>query len=64
MPKGMTHSAVQIIAALREVDAGVRVGDVCRRLGVVEKTFYRLSPRSATGRMTPSALVVSSGRNC
>jgi hypothetical protein len=23
-----------------------------------------LSPRSATGRMTPSALVVSSGRNC
>jgi putative transposase len=41
MPKGMTHTAEQIIAALREVDAGAKVGDICRRLGVVEKTFYR-----------------------
>jgi putative transposase len=41
MPKGMTHTAEQIIRALREVDAGSKVGDVCRRLGIVEKTFYR-----------------------
>ena len=41
MPKGTTHTAEQIIAALREVDAGAKVADVCRRLGVVEKTFYR-----------------------
>ncbi len=41
MPKGMTHTAEQIIRALREVDAGAKVGDVCRRLGIVEKTFYR-----------------------
>ncbi len=41
MPKGSTHTAEQIIRALREVDAGARVGDVCRQLGIVEKTFYR-----------------------
>ena len=41
MPKGQTHTTEQIIKALRRVDAGVRVGDVCRQLGIVEKTFYR-----------------------
>jgi len=41
MPKGQTHSTEQIIRALRQVDAGVRVEDVCRHLGIVEKTFYR-----------------------
>jgi putative transposase len=41
MPKGMTHTAEQIIRALREVDEGARVADVCRQLGIVQKTFYR-----------------------
>ena len=41
MPKGQTHTTEQIIKALRMVDEGVRVGDVCRQLGIVEKTFYR-----------------------
>jgi putative transposase len=31
----------QIIAALKEVDAGVKPADVCRKLGVTEQTFYR-----------------------
>jgi putative transposase len=31
----------QIIRALGEVDAGAKTRDVCRRLGVTEKTFYR-----------------------
>jgi len=31
----------QIIRAVREVDAGAKAADVCRRLGVTEKTFYR-----------------------
>ena len=38
-PSGFTEE--QIIRALKEVDAGAKVGDVCRRLGVTEKTFYR-----------------------
>ena len=41
MAKGQTHTAQQIIRALRQVDAGAKVGDVCRQLGIVEKTFYR-----------------------
>jgi putative transposase len=41
MPKGRTHTAEQIIAALRQVDEGVPVPVVCRHLGIVEKTFYR-----------------------
>jgi putative transposase len=31
----------QIIRALREVDAGAKVQDVMRRMGVSEQTFYR-----------------------
>lgn len=31
----------QIIRALKEVDAGAKAVDVCRRLGVTEQTFYR-----------------------
>ncbi|GEJ55964.1 hypothetical protein AMYX_07050 [Anaeromyxobacter diazotrophicus] len=46
MPKGRTHTAEQIIRALREVDAGVKVGDVCRQLGVVEK-YYGMEPSEA-----------------
>ena len=38
-PSGFTEE--QIIRALKEVDAGAKVGDVCRRVGVTEKTFYR-----------------------
>ncbi len=31
----------QIIGALQEADAGAKVEDVCRRLGVSRVTFYR-----------------------
>jgi putative transposase len=31
----------QIIAALKEHEAGAKVADVCRRLGVAEGTLYR-----------------------
>jgi putative transposase len=35
------HSNEAIIAALRQVEAGEKVPDVCRRLGVSEQSFYR-----------------------
>ena len=38
-PSGLSEE--QIVRALKEVDAGANVGDVCRRIGVTEKTFYR-----------------------
>ena len=31
----------QIAFALRQVEAGTTVGEVCRKLGVAEATFYR-----------------------
>ena len=41
MPKKSKYTEEQIIHALREVDAGARVQDIVRRLGVSEQTFYR-----------------------
>ncbi len=31
----------QIVAALRQVEGGTAVGEVCRKLGVTEQTYYR-----------------------
>jgi len=31
----------QIVAALRQVESGTTVGEVCRKLGVTEQTYYR-----------------------
>jgi putative transposase len=31
----------QIVAALRQVEHSTTVGEVCRKLGVTEQTFYR-----------------------
>lgn len=37
----------QIIYALRQVDGGRRVADICRELGVTEQTYYRWKKRYA-----------------
>ncbi len=39
--KGQRFSEAQVIAALKEHEAGAKVADVCRKLGIVENTFYR-----------------------
>jgi putative transposase len=31
----------QVVAALRQVENGTPVGEVCRKLGISEQTFYR-----------------------
>jgi putative transposase len=31
----------QVVAALRQAESGTPVGEVCRKLGVSEQTFYR-----------------------
>ena len=41
MPRKSQFTEEQIIRALREVDAGAKAPEVCRRLGVSEQTFYR-----------------------
>ena len=43
----------QIAYALRQVEGGTQVGEVCRRLGISEQTFYRW--KAKYGGMGPSA---------
>ena len=60
--KGDSHEA--IVAALRQVEAGEKVPEVCRRLGVSEQSFYRWKKqfagvglqevRELRGRLTPA----------
>ncbi len=40
MPKKKI-SGKQIAFVLRQVDGGLAVGEVCRKLGIAEATFYR-----------------------
>lgn len=37
----------QIVAALKQADAGMKVEDICRKLGVTPTTFYRWKARFA-----------------
>ncbi len=36
-----------MVYALRQAEAGAPVGDVCRKLGISEQTFYRWKKRFA-----------------
>lgn len=35
------RSEDQIVYALRQVEAGTKIGEVCRQLGVSEQTYFR-----------------------
>ena len=39
--KGKRHSEEQIIAILKQSEAGMKTPEVCRQAGVSEQTFYR-----------------------
>ena len=39
MPKN-GHTEEQIVAVLRQVEAGARVSEVCRKVGISEATYY------------------------
>jgi putative transposase len=41
------HSEEQIIYALRQVEAGKKVGEICRELGVSQQAFYSWKRRYA-----------------
>lgn len=41
VPRKSQYTEEQIIRALKEVDAGAKASDVCRRIGISEQTFYR-----------------------
>lgn len=44
----------QIVAALRRVEGGTPVAEVCRKLGVTEQTYYRWKVRSGERREFPA----------
>ena len=41
------HTEEQIIYALRQVEAGKKVGDICREMGVSQQAFYSWKRRYA-----------------
>ncbi len=43
--RGKRFTEEQIIAVLKEVEAGAKTADLCRRHGVSEQTFYRWKAR-------------------
>jgi putative transposase len=45
--KKSTFTEEQITYALRQVEAGTPVTEVCRKLGISEQTFYRWKKRFA-----------------
>jgi putative transposase len=49
--KKSTFSEEQITYALRQVEAGTAVAEVCRKLGISEQTFYRWKRRFAGMRI-------------
>jgi len=40
-----SRKEAQIVAILKEADAGAKIGELCRRLGIAETTFYRWRKR-------------------
>ena len=48
MARKSKFSAEQIAYALKQVEAGVPIADVCRKYGVCQNTFYRWRSKYAT----------------
>ncbi|WP_295815155.1 IS3 family transposase [uncultured Deinococcus sp.] len=38
--KGQTHTEEQIAFALKQSESGVSIGEICRKMGIAESTFY------------------------
>ena len=55
MPRAHRHTERQIIQSLKEVEAGARVEDVCRRMQIHTRTFYKW--RAKFGGMDESEAV-------
>lgn len=35
------HSEEEIVFALKQAESGIKVADICRKLGITETSFYR-----------------------
>lgn len=52
--KKSKFTETQIVSILKEADAGLKVGDVCRKHGISQPTFYNW--KSKYGGMSPAEL--------
>ena len=55
--KRKRHTEEQIIAILKEHEAGKKTADLCRRYGISEASFYNWSPAQTARGSTTSAAV-------
>ena len=44
--KGKRYSTEQIIRVLKEREAGVNLGELCRKYGIAEQTYYKWHKKS------------------
>ncbi len=44
--KTLRFSESQVALALRQIDEGETVGEMCRKLGISEQTYYRCDGKS------------------
>jgi len=54
----------QIVAALRQVEGGTAVAEVCRKLGVTEQSFYRWKRKLAGEGFAEFFSVSDKGGGC
>ena len=71
--KGTRHSEEQIIAILKQGEAGLTTAELCRQHGITEQTYYRWKAKyggmdsgeakktEATGRREPEAEACGGG---
>jgi putative transposase len=52
--KRKRHTEEQIIALLKEHEAGVKTADLCRKPGISEATFYQLGRPISEGLRSPT----------
>jgi putative transposase len=45
--KSSRYSAEQVAFAMRQAESGTPVSEVCRKMGIVEQTFYRWKKKYA-----------------
>ena len=57
--KTSKFSDEQIAMALRQAEAGAPVGDICRKLGVSEQSFYRWEKRFGSLGYDPNGILLS-----
>ncbi|SPF49857.1 hypothetical protein SBA1_950006 [Candidatus Sulfotelmatobacter kueseliae] len=63
MPK-KGHTEEQIVAVLRQVEAGARVAEICRKVGISQATYYLWKRQYSGVGVTAASGNTSTCREC